>query len=123
MRKVLFVAMLWSGLVVSTSTRAWTTEDSMWQLAYIAVHMADWGQTRDIAAQCEQGAYFETNPIIGKCPSSQWVNTYFLTTALLHTGVARNLPQKYRRMFQAGTLGMELGYVTNNAKIGLNIRF
>jgi len=101
----------------------WTEKDSMWQLAYLAVHVADWGQTRDIAAQCEGGGYYETNPVLGRCPSAQWVNTYFLGTALLHTGLAHWMPGKYRRMFQAATIGMEVGYVTNNARIGLNVRF
>jgi hypothetical protein len=107
----------------ATPAMAWTERDTAWQIAYLAAHIADWGQTRDIASQCEQGLYYETNPILGRCPSHQWVNAYFLGTALLHAGVASALPSKMRRLFQAGTLAMELNYVSNNANIGLRINF
>ena len=102
---------------------AWSKKDTYWEAAYMATHLADWGQTLDIASQCESGAYYETNPVMGKCPSAQTVNAYFIGTALLHYGVAKALPRKYRRMFQAGTIGMELSYITNNASIGLNVKF
>ncbi len=110
-------------IFMSNTSFAWSEKDSIWQTAYLATHIADWGQTRDIASQCESGGYYETNPVIGRCPSKDWVNTYFFTTALLHTGIARLLPSKYRRMFQVGTLGMELSYIANNARIGLSVEF
>lgn len=124
MRKLILSSLIFGSLLgVSTSSWAWTNKDSLWQSAYLVLHAADWGQTRDIAAQCKRGEYFETNPLIGKCPSVHWVNTYFLGTALLHTGIARVLPQKYRRAFQAGTIGMQMGFVTNNSRIGLTVKF
>jgi len=110
-------------MVVSSAANAWSKKDTYWETAYLVTHIADWGQTRDIASQCESGRYYETNPIMGKCPSSQTVNAYFIGTALMHYGVAHMLPRKYRRMFQAGTIGMELSYITNNASIGLNVKF
>ncbi len=106
-----------------SQANAWSTKDTLWEGAYLAAHVADWGQTRDIASSCASGAYYETNPVMGKCPSINLVNTYFAATALLHIGVAHVLPQKYRRMFQAGTLGMEVNYVANNARIGLSVNF
>jgi len=105
------------------SANAWSKKDTYWEIAYLATHVTDWGQTRDIASQCQSGTYYETNPVMGRCPSGQTVNAYFLGTALLHYGVAHMLPRKYRRMFQAGTMGMQLSYITNNASIGLNIKF
>ncbi|MDH3325974.1 MAG: hypothetical protein OEM38_04570 [Gammaproteobacteria bacterium] len=110
-------------IFVSSAANAWSKKDTYWEAAYLATHVADWGQTLDISSQCQSGAYYETNPIMGKCPSSQTVNAYFIGTALLHYGAAHMLPKKYRRMFQAGTMGMELSYITNNASIGLNVKF
>ena len=125
MRKTVFSWALTLLLAVgaTANAHAWTKQDTMWEMAYLSVHLTDWGQTLDIAAQCQSGAYYETNPILGRCPSAQKVNTYFLTTALLHAGVAHALPPKYRRLFQAGTLSMQVGYVANNANIGLKLRF
>jgi len=108
---------------VSGSANAWSKKDTYWETAYLATHLTDWGQTLDISSQCQSGAYYETNVVLGKCPSAQSVNAYFLGTALLHYGVAHMLPRKYRRMFQAGTIGMQLSYITNNASIGLNVKF
>ncbi|MDH5232257.1 MAG: hypothetical protein OEZ58_20790 [Gammaproteobacteria bacterium] len=110
-------------LLFPLNANAWSEKDTLWEGAYLLAHVADWGQTRDIALQCSQGLYYEMNPVIGRCPNVHWVNTYFLGTALLHIGVANLLPQKYRRMFQAGTLGMELNFVNNNSNIGLTIKF
>lgn len=110
-------------LTLTGNANAWSKKDTYWEAAYLMTHLADWGQTLDIASQCESGAYYETNPVMGKCPSVQTVNAYFLGTALLHYGTAKLLPRKYRRMFQAGTIGMELSYITNNASIGLNVKF
>lgn len=110
-------------LSAASGANAWTEKDTAWETAYFLAHLADWGQTLDIATQCESGAYTETNKVLGTCPSAQKVNAYFLGTALLHYGVAQMLPGNYRRMFQAGTLAMEVGFVSNNAKIGLNVKF
>ena len=118
-----FAAILSLIFAMSGQAAAWSDKDTAWQLAYLSSHVADWGQTRDIAAQCGRGLYYETNPILGRCPSTQWVNTYFIGTALIHAGVANMLPGKYRRLFQAGTMLMELNYVNSNANIGLKINF
>lgn len=110
-------------LAASTTAQAWTERDTAWETAYFATHLADWGQTLDISTQCASGAFSETNMLLGSCPSQQKVNAYFLATALLHYGAAQMLPSPYRRMFQAGTIAMEVGFVSNNAKIGLNVKF
>jgi hypothetical protein len=103
--------------------QAMNEDDMLWETVYLASHVADWGQTRDIASQCRSGSYIETNPIIGRCPTHARVNLYFITTALLHIGTVHFLPSQYRRWFQWGTTGMELTYVNNNAEIGLQMRF
>ena len=110
-------------MTIASSAFAWTKQDSAFEMAYLATHVADWGQTLDISSQCASGAYSETNVVMGSCPSAQKVNAYFLGTALLHAGVAHMLPKKYRRAFQTSTIAMEIGFITNNAKIGLNVKF
>jgi len=105
------------------SANSWTMQDTLWEAAYLMTHVADWGQTRDISAQCGSGGYYEVNPVIGRCPSMSRVNLYFLSTALLHAGTATLLPKKYRRFFQTSTMVMEIGYITNNYNIGLKVNF
>jgi len=119
----LFAAIL-AFMLFTPAANAWTKQDTMWETAYLTAHVADWGQTRDIAKHCSStGKYQESNALLGECPSAQMVNAYFVGTALLHTGVAHMLPRKYRRMFQVGTLGMQLNVINSNKQIGLKVSF
>ncbi|MDH5301848.1 MAG: hypothetical protein OEW58_10855 [Gammaproteobacteria bacterium] len=111
-------------VLMAPAAHAWTKQDTLWQSAYLTAHVADWGQTLDIAEHCSTtGEYRESNAVMGSCPSVQMVNAYFLSTALIHTGVAHALPSKYRRMFQVGTLGMQLNVINSNKQIGLKVNF
>ncbi len=123
-KRTAYIFILFLGVAFTSSgANAWSKKDTYWEVAYLTTHLTDWGQTLDIASQCGSGTYYETNPVMGRCPSAQTVNAYFAATALLHYGVAHALPPKYRRMFQAGTIGMQLSYIANNASIGLNMKF
>jgi hypothetical protein len=118
------LAALFALFIISPAAHAWSQQDTIWETAYLAAHVADWGQTRDIAKQCaSSGNYKESNTLLGECPSGDAVNAYFLGTALLHAGAAHMLPRKYRRMFQVGTLGMQLNVINSNKQIGLKVSF
>jgi len=138
MRKPLALTALLLALIFSTSSafawspsaakakqdkNAWDHWDTTMEVAYFLTHAADWGQTRSISGQCQAGTYYETNPILGECPSVQTVNAYFLGTALLHAGVSYMLPKKYRRVFQTTTFAAQLGVVSSNASIGVKMQF
>jgi hypothetical protein len=110
-------------LIISFNANAWDKTDTAIEAAYTAVHIIDWGQTLDIASKCNTTGHYETNPILGRCPSNNKVNLYFASTLILHYAAAYVLPVKYRRMFQSGTIGMELSYTVSNANIGLNVNF
>ena len=110
--------------IMQAPAHAWDKTDTLLQGAYMATHITDWGQTRSISESCNSdGRYYETNLVMGTCPSMQTVNLYFIGTGLLHVGVAHTLPKKYRRMFQLGTLGMQINYISNNQQLGLKVSF
>ncbi|MDH5301144.1 MAG: hypothetical protein OEW58_07265 [Gammaproteobacteria bacterium] len=113
-------------LMMTTPVHAenWSNHDTAWEATYMAVHLADWGQTRDIAAHCNGDLnYYEKNPLLGSCPSTTTVDVYFLTTGVLHYKIAQTLSPRYRRMFQVGTLALQINSINNNKKIGLKISF
>jgi hypothetical protein len=117
-------AFAWSPSSAKVKDRnAWDNWDTAREVAYFVAHAADWGQTRSIAGHCQVGTYYETNPILGECPSVQMVNAYFLGTALVHAGVSYILPKKYRRIFQTTTFAAQLGVVSSNASIGIKMQF
>jgi hypothetical protein len=67
--------------------------------------------------------FIETNNYLGEHPSMGKVNTYFVTTALIHTGIAYVLPADWRKAFQYITIGVEAGVTANNARIGVKMHF
>lgn len=108
----------------------WTWEDTAWQGAFVAVLAADWAQTRYIAKHADE--FHETNPILGKHPSTSQVDAYIAGCVLGHTLISLALPPKAeifgytinpRRIWQCIWIGVEAGYVIHNVSIGIKIRF
>lgn len=106
----------------------WTRDDTAWQAGYLALHVADWGQTRNIVRRADTGCdgdplCIERNPILGRNPSIKRVDTYFAFTALAHTAISYALPPDWRRSWQLITIGVEAGVVGYNYKLGLKMDF
>ena len=107
-------------LFLSTSGADWSSGDTNRQLAFTALQLVDWAQTREIARNSD---FYETNPILGKYPSSTEVDVYFAATTLGHYLVSRALPSDYRKAWQYVWIGVQAGYVTHNYQMGVRIRF
>jgi hypothetical protein len=107
-------------LLFNPNAEPMSKQDMYLEGAYMALHVADWGQTRDGAIRPE---YYEKNPIMGRNPSINEVDKYMLSTAILHAGITKSLPRKYRDKFQLVTIGVEIGVVKRNASLGVKVRF
>jgi len=104
----------------------WTADDTARQAGYLVLHVADWGQTRNIVRRADTGCdgaptCIERNPILGRNPSIKRVDSYFLFTAVAHTAISYALPPAWRRGWQYVTIGVEAGVVGYNYSIGLKI--
>ena len=119
-------------LLASTQVQAdeWTRNDTYWQVAVTALIIGDWGQTRYIAQNPDR--YQEYNPILGSHPSTGSVDLYFATSIVAHAAIAYFLPSKVkvfgtdinpRRIWQLATIGLEIGCVGNNARLGIGFSF
>ncbi|MBW2610685.1 MAG: hypothetical protein JRC68_10140 [Deltaproteobacteria bacterium] len=97
----------------------WTKTDKILEGTYLTLHCVDWLQTRS----ADWDEFYETNPILGRAPSKGKVDLYFLGTGILHPIITHVLPQKYRKYWQAVTIGMEAYTVGNNYHIGMRIGF
>jgi len=108
-------------LLFSTNSIAnWSSGDTNRQLAFTALQMVDWAQTREIARNPD---FYETNPILGKYPRKTEVDVYFAATTLGHYLVSQALPSDYRKAWQYVWIGVQAGYVTHNYQMGVRIRF
>ncbi len=96
---------------------------SGWQLAANALILADWGQTRHIAANGEEDGYEETNPILGPRPSTSEVNLYFASALVLTNGVGWLLPEPWERRWFIAVTAVQGAVVAHNHSIGLRIEF
>ena len=108
-------------LIFNPNAEPLTKEQKVMQGTYLGVHVIDWGQTRYIAKHPEE--HRELNLILGSHPSTEEVDAYFLSTALLHTGITKSLPDKYRKYWQMFTIGVEVGVVERNVRLGVGVAF
>jgi hypothetical protein len=98
----------------------WTEEDTYWQIGVLVTQIIDWGQTREIAVNPK---YYETNPVIGKYPTLQEVDKYFIACIVGNYLISKVLPNNWRRKWQIGSMLFQTYFITNNYKLGIKMNF
>ena len=99
----------------------WTPQNTHLEWAWVALHGADWLQTRYIATHPER--FSETNPILGEHPSVGTVNLFFAATTGLHYLISRKLHPEQRKWFQLVSIGVSGGAVARNYHLGVRMEF
>lgn len=99
----------------------WTRGDTARELLSVQLSLFDLWQTRYIARHPDK--YYETNKFLGKHPSIEEVNRYFLALTLTHAAISYALPRKYRTPWQYVTIGMQINTVQMNNAIGIKFEF
>ena len=95
----------------------WDLEDTERQFAFIGLLAIDWNQTRSIISD---PLFYETNPILGRDPSSGYVDFYMIGCAVGHTIISGLLePEYWRPTWQYGWIIAEGYTVYNNRRIGV----
>jgi hypothetical protein len=109
-------------LVVQPSNQGFLTDTLF--TADAVLMTADWLQTRGIALNCNSGgSEWETNPIMGHCPTMHGVNQYFLAASATLITLNWALPAKYRDNFMLGIGITEGTMVMNNMKLNIKMHF
>lgn len=98
----------------------WTKQDTYWQIGVLVTQIIDWGQTREIAVNPK---YYETNPILGKYPTLQEVDKYFIACIAGNYLISKALPNNWRRKWQAGSILFQTYYINNNYELGIKMNF
>lgn len=91
------------------------------QITYSALHVADWNQTRRIAAS--NGRWIELNPILGPSPSQSRVNRYFAATLVAHWAITYTLPERWRKPWQETTIILQASVIQSNYRLGISASF
>lgn len=119
MKTILALIVLSLVSVNACAADAWSEADIARESAYLILHTIDYGQTSYISKHPNR--FSEQNTILGRHPSQKMVDTYFLTTAILHVGAVHFMPKEWRPVFQSLWIGFEASAVTNNYRIGVKI--
>lgn len=90
------------------------------EIAWQALNVIDYGQTRYISQHCDQ--YREINPFLNKCPSANSVATYFAASAILHYLISKKLTV-HRDTWQNISIIVTGFYAYNNYRIGIRINY
>lgn len=100
----------------------WDRVDVGMEVGWQALHLVDWGQTRDIAARHQ---YYEKESAwaVGRHPSTNSVNQYMLASAVVHLTVSAALPSSWRKVWNVITILDTGKCVVGNYQIGLQVRF
>ena len=91
-----------------------------YRLAANTTLAADWIQTREIARNPN---YYETNPLLGKYPSQNDVNKYFIASIAITNVVGELLPPKLGNYFYFSVAAVETVQVTKNMRIGVQFKW
>lgn len=108
--------------VVPLVDNSWSTTQLVLEGAAITSLYVDYKQTENIVSQhsTHYNSWTESNPVLGKYPSSSKVKTYFITTELLQFTIAKTLPSNYRTWFLSSVVAIEVLEINHNKQIGIS---
>ena len=86
-----------------------------------ALIVADWAQTRYIAANPQQ--FHELSPLLGSHPSVGAVNRHFVGSLLVNNAIYYVLPENGKRNWSLIVTGVEGTLVAHNASIGIRFNW
>lgn len=125
MSKFIFVLLLLSS---SAFADEWRDADTYREVAFQALNIVDWGQTRYTSKHPER---FKENDagvggsawLIGEHPSTTDVDRLMVMSAILHPIISYYLPHGWRETFQGVSIGLKLDATTGNATAGVKFEF
>jgi len=115
---VIAAGMLW---IHNAEADDWRDEDTAREIAYQALVVIDYAQTRYISKHCDR--YRELNQLLGRCPNSGDITKYFLLLGLSHYGASRWLSQEYRATWQNVSVVWHAHVITRNAGLGIRLEW
>ena len=84
---------------------------------------ADWATTRDAAKRNYPNNIYETNPILGRHPTTAQVDAYMVGLLISNYYVTEWFPEKWRPLYLAVRIVSATHAAKNNMALGLNLRF
>ena len=106
---------------ITATAEDWSDTDSALEISWQIIHSIDWLQT--ISAMKQPDIYHDNNPVMGKHPSLDKVDSYMAISAIGHLAISYLLPKEYRPYWHYLTIAISGTCVINNINVGVNINF
>jgi hypothetical protein len=120
-KKALATVLVLFSTATLADNRAWTGEEKAWLGTAAAFTVTDWATTRDLTRRYNEG-YYETNPILGKHPSTDRVDLHFISFGLAGYFLADYLDEWRLPWLRIWTT-TGIYYTNRNLNLGLKIKF
>jgi hypothetical protein len=119
--RLLGIILILLSLNAHATSQEWTSDEKFWGVTTGVLLLGDWATTRDMTHRYNEN-YHENNPLLGRHPTANTVNLYFLavTPAIF---LAADYFGDYRKEILQATSALELIMVGNNLRIGLHFQF
>jgi hypothetical protein len=102
-------------LFACSGPRKWTKLDVGLEVGFSGAVIVDaWQSSHSAIHECT-----ESNPILGPCGDRVPLSVYVPAIMILHAAISHAIPTgRYRTLFQAMTLGLEIGIIYGNYILG-----
>ena len=88
--------------------------------SYSLLMFRDWKQTNEMVNRRKEGYYEKDNErILGKYPSHEKINIYYLTALSSSIALACWLDDPWRKIFLGGGIALEYSVTEHNQRVGL----
>lgn len=90
---------------------------------YLANYVINWEKTKSGFSGCESGIVNKEHFMLGECPTSNTINLYYVTGALLHYTAASLLPKKYSDRLKRADLVFNVSYTKYSSQFGISFYY
>jgi len=91
---------------------------------YLASHLVNWKMTSSQYLHCQnQVAATDKHFLLGECPSSNVINMYYASTALIHYTAANLLPRRYSRALKDSSINFQFSMFKEHSSLGMSVNF
>ncbi len=123
MKKILFLLSFLFTFNCHAQWKNWDDIDKKLFITHQTLIVADWSTTRYAARNNFPYGTFETNLVLGRYPSVDKVDLYFVAVLLGNYFLANWLPSDARKLYLTGGIMLQANVVNNNIQLGWKLSF
>ena len=117
MKKIIMLILLLPSM--ANAFDQWDKTDKVLFAISTTAMVVDWRQTRTGG----QNGMEERNPLLGRYPSADYTDAYFVASLVTQTAIAYILPSKWRKIYLTSMATISVVCIANNINMGVGIQW